>query len=80
MDGNPRFDASQGIPNVPYARFADLIGLKGIYVDDPEKLGDAWEQALSADRPVILEVKTDPEVAPCRRTSRSSRRKRSCRR
>jgi pyruvate dehydrogenase (quinone) len=64
MDGNPRFDASQDIPNVPYARFADLIGLKGIYVDDPEKLGDAWEQALSADRPVILEVKTDPEVAP----------------
>jgi pyruvate dehydrogenase (quinone) len=64
MDGNPRFDASQDIPNVPYARFADLIGLKGIYVDDPEKLADAWDQALSADRPVILEVKTDPEVAP----------------
>jgi pyruvate dehydrogenase (quinone) len=64
MDGNPRFDASQDIPNVPYARFADLIGLRGIYVDDPEKLGDAWDQALSADRPVILEVKTDPEVAP----------------
>jgi pyruvate dehydrogenase (quinone) len=64
MDGNPRFDASQDIPNVPYARFADLIGLKGIFVDDPEKLGEAWDQALSADRPVILEVKTDPEIAP----------------
>jgi pyruvate dehydrogenase (quinone) len=64
MDGNPRYDASQDIPNVPYARFADLIGLRGIYVDDPEKLADAWDQALSADRPVILEVKTDPEVAP----------------
>ena len=64
MDGNPRFDASQDIPNVPYARFADLIGLRGIFVDDPEKLGDAWDQALSSDRPVILEVKTDPEVAP----------------
>jgi pyruvate dehydrogenase (quinone) len=64
MDGNPRFDASQDIPNVPYARFADLIGLRGIFVDDPEKLGDAWDQALASDRPVILEVKTDPEVAP----------------
>ncbi|HEV7873021.1 MAG TPA: thiamine pyrophosphate-requiring protein [Enterovirga sp.] len=64
MDGNPRYDASQDIPDVPYARFADLIGLKGIFVDDPEKLGDAWDRALSADRPVILEVKTDPEVAP----------------
>jgi len=64
MDGNPRFDASQDIPDVPYARFADLIGLRGIFVDDPESLGKAWDQALSADRPVILEVKTDPEVAP----------------
>ena len=64
MDGNPRFDASQDIPDVPYARFAELIGLRGIYVDDPEKLGQAWAQALSADRPLILEVKTDPEVAP----------------
>ena len=64
MDGNPRFDASQDIPNVPYARFAELIGLRGVYVDDPEKLGEAWDQALSADRPVVLEVKSDPEVAP----------------
>ncbi|MDB5512319.1 MAG: thiamine pyrophosphate-requiring protein [Enterovirga sp.] len=64
MDGNPRFDASQDIPDVPYARFAELIGLKGIFVDDPEKLGAAWDAALSADIPVILEVKTDPEVAP----------------
>lgn len=64
MDGNPRYDASQDIPDVPYARFAELIGLRGIFVDDPEKLGDAWDQALSSDRPVILEVKTDPDVAP----------------
>ena len=37
---------------------------KGIFVDDPEKLADAWQEALSADGPVVLEVKTDPEVAP----------------
>ena len=64
MEGDPKFEASQQIPNVPYHRFADLIGLKGIYVDNPEKLGAAWDEALAAGRPVVLEVKTDPEVPP----------------
>jgi pyruvate dehydrogenase (quinone) len=64
MQGDPKFDASQQIPNVPYHRFAELIGLRGIYVDRPEGVGPAWEQALAADRPVVLEVKTDPEVPP----------------
>ena len=64
MNGNPRYDASQDIPDVRYSRFAELIGLKGIFVDDPKDLGSAWDEALSADRPVVLEVKTDPEIAP----------------
>ncbi len=64
MNGNPRFDASQDIPDVRYSKFADLIGLKGIYVDNPEDLGSAWEAALAAERPVVLEVKTDREIAP----------------
>jgi pyruvate dehydrogenase (quinone) len=64
MEGDPKFDASQRIPNVPYHRFAELIGLKGIYIDKPDRLGPAWDEALAADRPVVLEVKTDPEVPP----------------
>ncbi|KAB0632007.1 thiamine pyrophosphate-requiring protein [Burkholderia latens] len=64
MEGDPKFDASQRIPNVPYSRFATLLGLKGIYVDDPEQLGAAWDEALASDRPVVLEVKSDPEVPP----------------
>ena len=64
MNGNPRFDASQDIPDVRYSKFAELIGLKGIFVDNPDDLGSAWDEALSADRPVVLEVKTDPEIAP----------------
>ncbi len=64
MEGDPKFDASQSLPNVPYHRFAELIGLRGIYVDDPEKMGTAWEQALACDVPVVLEVKTDPNVPP----------------
>jgi pyruvate dehydrogenase (quinone) len=64
MNGNPRYDASQDIPDVRYSKFAELIGLEGIFVDDPNDLGAAWDEALSADRPVVLEVKTDREIAP----------------
>jgi pyruvate dehydrogenase (quinone) len=64
MNGNPRYDASQDIPDVRYSQFAEQIGLKGIFVDKPKDLASAWDAALSADRPVVLEVKTDPEIAP----------------
>jgi pyruvate dehydrogenase (quinone) len=64
MEGDPKFPASQDIPDVPYHRFAELIGLKGIYIDNPDQLAGAWDEALNADRPVVLEVKTDPDVPP----------------
>jgi pyruvate dehydrogenase (quinone) len=64
MEGDPKFNASQQIPNVPYHRFAELIGMKGIYVNRPDDVGAAWDAALASDRPVVLEVKTDPEVPP----------------
>src|SRR5689334_20306683 len=64
QEGDPKFEASQDIPNVPYHRFAELIGLQGIYVDRGDALGPAWDEALGSKRPVVLEVKTDPEVPP----------------
>jgi pyruvate dehydrogenase (quinone) len=64
IEGNPKFDASQRIPNVPYHKFAELIGLKGIYVDDPDCVGAAWQEAMGSACPVVLEFKTDPEVPP----------------
>ena len=64
MEGDPKFVASQEIPNVPYHKFGELIGFKGIYVDDPEKMAAAWDEALASTVPVVLEVKTDPEVPP----------------
>ncbi|MET4235856.1 pyruvate dehydrogenase (quinone) [Bradyrhizobium sp. LA6.10] len=63
INGDPKFEASQRIPNVPYSRFAEMIGLTGIF-DSAELLGSAWDQALASARPVVLEVKTDPEVPP----------------
>jgi pyruvate dehydrogenase (quinone) len=62
MEGDPKFEASQQIPEVAYHKFAELIGLKGIYVDDPARLGAAFDEAFASDRPVVLEVKTDPNV------------------
>jgi pyruvate dehydrogenase (quinone) len=64
MEGDPKFVASQQIPNVPYHKFGELLGFKGIYVDDPDAMGPAWEEALASRCPVVLEVKTDPEVPP----------------
>jgi pyruvate dehydrogenase (quinone) len=64
MEGDPKFEASQDIPSVAYHKFAELIGLVGIYVDDAERMGAAWDEALAADRPVVIEVKADPNVPP----------------
>jgi pyruvate dehydrogenase (quinone) len=63
-EGNARYEKSQALPDVRYSQFAELLGLKGIFVDTPDALTPAWEQALAADRPVVLEVKTDPNVPP----------------
>jgi pyruvate dehydrogenase (quinone) len=64
MEGDPKFKASQDVPDFPYARYAELIGLRGIRITRPEDLGDAWNHALSADRPMVLEAYTDPDVPP----------------
>jgi len=64
MEGNPRFEASQSLPDVPYAQFAESIGLKGMRIEDPDSLAGAWREALHADRPVVLDVVCDPDVAP----------------
>jgi pyruvate dehydrogenase (quinone) len=64
FEGDPKFDASQQLPDFPYARYADLCGLKGIRVESPDQVGNAWEDALRSDRPCLLEAITDPEVPP----------------
>jgi pyruvate dehydrogenase (quinone) len=64
MVGDPKFEASQELPDFPYARYAELLGFKGIRVDSPDAVGPAWDEALAADRPVLLEAVTDPNVPP----------------
>jgi pyruvate dehydrogenase (quinone) len=62
--GDPKFDASQNIPEFNYAKYAESIGMKGIRVESPEQVGTAWEEALKANQPVLIDVLTDPEIAP----------------
>lgn len=64
MEGDPRFEASQDIPDFSYSRYAELCGLGGLSVDAPDQVAPAWEQALSADRPVVIDAVVDPEVPP----------------
>ena len=68
MEGNPRFEASQQLPDVQYARFADSLGLQGI-CRPARRSGGGMAAGAQRYRPVVLEVKTDPEVARCRRIS-----------
>ena len=64
MEGDPKYEASQVLPDFPYARYAELLGFLGIRVDTADEVGPAWDEALSADRPVLYEAITDPEVPP----------------
>lgn len=60
--GNPKLEVTQTLPDFPYARYAELVGLRGIRVDQPDDVGSAWEAALTSDRPVILEAYTSGDV------------------
>ncbi|MEV5598566.1 thiamine pyrophosphate-requiring protein [Streptomyces sp. NPDC052496] len=64
MSGAPQFEESQRIPDVPYADFARSIGLGGVRVERPEEVESAWRQALAADRPFVIDFRTDPDVPP----------------
>lgn len=64
MGGTPKFVESQALPDLSYADVAESMGLRSITVTEPGQLASAWDTALRADRPVLLDVHTDPEVPP----------------
>ncbi|MEW2075869.1 thiamine pyrophosphate-requiring protein [Streptomyces sp. NPDC013433] len=64
MSGAPQFEESQAIPDLPYAEIAQRIGLEGVRVEKPEQVEEAWDRALSADRPFVIDFRTDPAVPP----------------
>jgi len=64
MEGDPSFDASQHIPYVPFAEYAEMIGLRGIRVTTASEIEGAWTEAFAADRPVIVDALTSPDEPP----------------
>lgn len=64
MSGDPKFEASQVLPDFPYATYAESLGFLGLRVDRPDQVAGAWEKALAAHRPVVIEAVVDPEVPP----------------
>src|SRR4051812_5603591 len=64
MSGDPKLNASQILPDFPYAEYARQLGLPGIRVDRPEDVGRGWDAALAAEGPSVLEVVPAPEVPP----------------
>jgi pyruvate dehydrogenase (quinone) len=64
LAGDPKFAASQELPDMGYARFAESLGLIGIRIDRPDQIAEAWDRVLWADRPAVLEAVTDPNVPP----------------
>ena len=64
MEDAPKFAASQTLPDVDYGAFARSLGLLGVNVDAPDDIGPAWDRALAADRPAVLDIRCDPDVPP----------------
>jgi len=62
MEGDPKFDASQDIPDFHYADYAKLLGLDGVRVDRPEDIPASIDRAMNSRMPFILEVLSDPNV------------------
>lgn len=62
VEGDPRFEPSQRLPDVPYAEWARLLGLHGIRVDRPDAVTAAWDEAFAADRPTVVEAIVDPDI------------------
>ncbi|WP_292044961.1 thiamine pyrophosphate-requiring protein [Massilia sp. UBA6681] len=64
MQGEPKFQPSQLLPDFSYAEYARMLGLAGERIEDPEQLGAAWERALASDKPFVLEAVVDPNIPP----------------
>ncbi|MFC4561348.1 thiamine pyrophosphate-requiring protein [Nocardiopsis mangrovi] len=64
MGGAPKFEESQALPDISYAAFAEQIGLGSAEVREPDQIGPAWERALAADRPFVLDIHCDPDIPP----------------
>lgn len=62
MEGNPKYEASQDVPDFAYDYYAEMLGMKGLRMNRPEDIETVWEQAFASGRPVVINAYTDPNV------------------
>lgn len=62
LGGTPKVAETQTLPDLDHARYAEWLGLRGLTVDSAESVGAVWDEALAANRPVVIDVKADPNV------------------
>jgi pyruvate dehydrogenase (quinone) len=62
--GDAKYEPSQDLPDFEYAAYGEMLGFKGIRVEDPDELEGAWEEAWASTRPVVFEAIVDPDVPP----------------
>lgn len=63
-EGFPKFSASQDLPDLSYAGFARMLGLRGLQMTEPQEVERVWDEALASDCPVVVEAIVDPAVPP----------------
>jgi len=64
MEGDPKYETSQALPDFDYDRYAEMLGLRGLRLDSPDQVGNVLDEALSADSPVVINAVVDPNVPP----------------
>jgi pyruvate dehydrogenase (quinone) len=64
LEGDPKFSASQDLPDVPYAEYARMLGLAGLRIEHPSQIPAALDAALTSDRPIVVDVVADPTIPP----------------
>ncbi|UWN50281.1 Putative thiamine pyrophosphate-containing protein YdaP [Alcanivorax sp. ALC70] len=64
MEGDPKFESSQALPDFDYDQYAEMLGLRGLRLDSAERVTEVLEAALAADRPVVINAVVDANVPP----------------
>jgi pyruvate dehydrogenase (quinone) len=62
LGGSPKLPQTQDVPDFDYAAYARMIGLGGHRIDGPADVERVLDLAFSADHPVVIDVRADPNV------------------
>ncbi len=62
LGGAPKVKETQDLPDIDYAGLGRVLGLEGLTMRAPADVGRMLDNALAARRPVVIDIKADPNV------------------